>query len=109
MNTKNKIICQNCGHYRKCLDRMVSDTLKGVGKSPAKCEDFVENNKAKELLNSPIYKKLKAKVEELEGKITAKEPNCIYQDEPLCPFCGELLDLCDWQCKCGQVLDLSSW
>lgn len=40
----------------------------------------------------------------LEMKINQKALNYIYDDEPLCPFCGELVEDGRTQCECGQVL-----
>lgn len=50
--------------------------------------------------------------EELKRKLVPTKPNCIYEDEPICPFCGEILDLTDDDpvcCKCGAVIDWIEW
>lgn len=43
---------------------------------------------------------------ELLEKATPKKPNWIYDDEPLCPYCGEVLDGTEEHCdECDQRLD----
>lgn len=47
-------------------------------------------------------------LQELIEKSTPKNANWIYDDEPLCPCCGEVLDTSEVLCpKCGQRLDWS--
>ena len=50
-------------------------------------------------------------ITELEGKLelaTAKKPRWLYEDEPLCPCCGEVLDTTEEHCDgCDQRLDWS--
>lgn len=52
-------------------------------------------------------------VDEIKGimeKATPKKPNWIYDDEPLCPYCGEVLDGTEVHCdECDQRLDWSEW
>lgn len=46
-------------------------------------------------------------IEALE-KTTPKKPNWVYNDEPLCPNCGGVLDDSDPVCEyCHQLLDWS--
>lgn len=43
-------------------------------------------------------------------RATPKKPNWIYDDEPLCPNCGEVLDGTEEHCDgCDQRLDWSEW
>ena len=43
-------------------------------------------------------------------RATPKKPNWIYDDEPLCPYCGEALDGTEEHCDgCDQRLDWSEW
>ena len=44
---------------------------------------------------------------ELKEKATAKFPNYVYLDEPLCPYCQMILDGGEEYCECGQKLDWS--
>lgn len=45
---------------------------------------------------------------ELLEKATPKKPHWIYDDEPLCPYCGEVLDGTEEHCdECDQRLDWS--
>ena len=46
-------------------------------------------------------------IEALE-KQTPKKPNYLYEDEPLCPYCGAVLDDCESPCEnCNQFIDWS--
>lgn len=46
-------------------------------------------------------------IEALE-KQTPKKPNYLYEDEPLCPYCGAVLDYCESPCEnCNQFIDWS--
>lgn len=46
-------------------------------------------------------------IEALEKQVP-KKPNYIYEDEPLCPYCGAVLDYCDSPCEnCNQFIDWS--
>lgn len=46
-------------------------------------------------------------IEALE-KQTPKKPNYVYEDEPLCPYCGAVLDDCESPCEnCNQFIDWS--
>lgn len=50
------------------------------------------------------------KIRETIEKATPKKPNWIYDDEPLCPYCGEVLDGTEVHCdECDQRLDRSEW
>ncbi len=43
-------------------------------------------------------------------RATPKKPNWIYDDEPLCPNCGDVLDGTEEHCDgCDQRLDWSEW
>ncbi len=47
-------------------------------------------------------------MEILIEKATPKKPNWVYDDEPLCPYCGEVLDGTEEYCdECDQRLDWS--
>ena len=47
-------------------------------------------------------------LQELVDKATPKKPHWIYDDEPLCPYCGEVLDGTEEHCdECDQRLDWS--
>lgn len=46
-------------------------------------------------------------IEALE-KQTPKKPNYLYEDEPLCPYCGAVLNYCESPCEnCNQFIDWS--
>lgn len=46
-------------------------------------------------------------IEALEKQIP-KKPNYVYEDEPLCPYCGAVLDDCESPCEnCNQFIDWS--
>lgn len=46
-------------------------------------------------------------IEALEKQIP-KKPNYVYEDEPLCPYCGAVLDYCESPCEdCNQFIDWS--
>ena len=53
-----------------------------------------------------------ARICELESKLKPTEPNSVYEDEALCPYCNEVVDessdyhVCS---SCGQVMDWSGW
>ena len=49
----------------------------------------------------------KMAIEALE-KMTPQKPLWVYNDEPLCPNCGAVLDDCETPCEnCHQFLDWS--
>lgn len=49
-------------------------------------------------------------IKEIMEKATPKKPNWIYDDEPLCPNCGDVLDGTEEHCDgCDQRLDWSEW
>lgn len=48
-------------------------------------------------------------IEALE-KMTPTPPNWIYEDEPLCPHCGEVMDDGENPCECcNQLIDWRGW
>lgn len=48
-------------------------------------------------------------IEALE-KMTPTPPNWIYEDEPLCPNCGEVMDDGENPCECcNQLIDWRGW
>lgn len=53
-----------------------------------------------------IFDNAVKKIRETIEKATPKKPNWIYDDEPLCPCCGEVLDSTEEHCdECDQRLD----
>ena len=41
-------------------------------------------------------------------RMTPTPPNWIYEDEPLCPHCGEVMDYGESPCEyCNQMIDWS--
>lgn len=50
---------------------------------------------------------LEVAIEALE-KMTPTKPNWIYEDEPMCPNCGEIMDDGENPCECcNQLIDWS--
>lgn len=78
--------------YQEALDRLISNI--GV----ARC-NYRKSGEAKENVRT---------LQELIDKATPKKPHWIYDDEPLCPYCGEVLDGTEEHCdECDQRLDWS--
>lgn len=49
-----------------------------------------------------------SEISEIMEKATPKKPVCVYDDEPLCPNCGEVLDGTEEHCdECDQRIDWS--
>ena len=43
-------------------------------------------------------------------KAEPKEPVCVYEDEPMCPYCRTILDGYEKHCiNCDQKIDWSDW
>lgn len=68
------------------------------------CEDFKNEE---DCVWSKDVEALDRAIEALE-KQTPTKPNYVYEDEPLCPYCGAVLDDCESPCEnCNQFIDWS--
>ena len=60
-----------------------------------------------EIFGGEHHEAMKAAIEALE-KMTPTKPNWIYEDEPMCPNCGEIMDDGENPCECcNQLIDWS--
>lgn len=58
-------------------------------------------------INKSLCGSLNMAIEALE-KMTPTKPNWIYEDEPMCPNCGEIMDDGENPCECcNQLIDWS--
>ena len=60
-----------------------------------------------EVFGGEHHEAMKVAIEALE-KMNPKKPNWIYEDEPMCPNCGEIMDDGENPCECcNQLIDWS--
>ena len=89
------MICEKCMHLKVCKHVETNSAYKSAVLTRGACGHF--RNEQQE----------NATLEKL-GLATAKKPRWIYDDEPLCPCCGEVLDTTEVHCDvCDQRLDWS--
>lgn len=68
------------------------------------CEDFRDEE---DCVWSKDVEALDWAIEAVERQ-TPKKPNYVHEDEPLCPYCGAVLDYCESPCEnCNQFIDWS--
>ena len=72
--------------------------------------DKIQDRINRNMIDVEIDQEAVDEIKSIMEKATPKKPNWIYDDEPLCPNCGDVLDGTEEHCDgCDQRLDWSEW